>query len=488
MKKRLGSKAFGKVSVAALLAILLWMPKSSSLQAGMSSSGGSRVFLEEKNPWFSSLKKEVTYCIDIDTEHFGLEKEEASKVVAEVLQLWKSAFAKSREQEQIENEEGIKETIEFYQKRLIEHPEEIKEFLSSYPETVSDNKSDLTQYEDIDFSQIAKSPYFLPPMPIATQNFTYTECKKGVDLVFNLGTTPLDPDTGFSYSDMPNLRRHLGVAIVTGTDRKILSSRGFVYISPKSGQLKVESFSYHEEIKEDFWRRDNHYAFKGILSHELGHVFGVPHLEDTFMEAGYFPYSYSLDNMNSQQKELIKGLENWRSVREYWDPHNLFTFPETGELEGCESDGIYRISMKPFDLYSLQDKERRQGCKCSKVEFQPEKINFFCRETKSAPYRHMAKFEREYIYANNRTNLELKATAVFLGTPGAAEFKRKKYCQDDCKVVRTQTLKYSFGSRGKITLLDSGKSFEAVLQHDRYTYHEIFWANDNQQYIATFRY
>lgn len=69
---------------------------SVSLGGGWTSSGG-QISSDNTNPWFLENTSQVTYCVDIDEENFGVSRERATEVVTQSINDWKDGFKKTTE-------------------------------------------------------------------------------------------------------------------------------------------------------------------------------------------------------------------------------------------------------------------------------------------------------------------------------------------------------------------------------------------------------
>lgn len=195
-----------------------------ALATGSTSSGGGSIHRDEGNPWFLENTWVVQYCIDLDEENFGVSTEDASRHVSEAIDDWVAAFKVADDAVYLEGE--------------------------------------LTP-----FGQVR----------VATQKFVEVPCPEGgdLDLRFQLGKLTVSMKQEFK-----NPEDYIGIAIRTDYDRFELKGRGYVYLSPVSGPLKPD----HEGIYPNAWSEMDFLAFRAVLRHELGHVFGVSHSNHTIMD------------------------------------------------------------------------------------------------------------------------------------------------------------------------------------------------------------
>jgi hypothetical protein len=107
---------------------------------------------------------------------------------------------------------------------------------------------------------------------LGTQQFVEKDCAAAnIDVTFQFGVLN-DAQKAFVMAP----KSTVGISVRTGYDKKLLKGRGFVYIAPKQGPLALED----HDVVSDPWFQDK--ALVLILIHELGHVFGMPHVNDDY--------------------------------------------------------------------------------------------------------------------------------------------------------------------------------------------------------------
>jgi hypothetical protein len=187
-------------------------------------SGGGVIHRDALNPWFLENTRNVHYCIDIDVGNFGITADDASRQVAAALNEWTTALSLS---------------VDDY-----------------YPAN-----------ELVPFGQVR----------IGTQTFVERSCSDAADfdLRFQLGRLTAEQQANFN-----NPKEFVGIAVRTDYDIKRLKGRGFIYLSPVSGPLAPN----HQRMHPAAWSQHDFMPLKVVLRHELGHVFGMDHQQDSFMD------------------------------------------------------------------------------------------------------------------------------------------------------------------------------------------------------------
>ncbi len=176
-------------------------------------------------------------------------------------------------------------------------------------------------------TQFTQSAYYFayPEIRLGEQSFQEVKCDESPDIVFQFGTLTVE-----QIKKIENPNRHVGITVRTSYDRINLKGKGFVYISPQEGPLKVDLHS----IKDKNWKPWT--AAKGayllpVLIHEIGHIFGIPHDEDLFL-------------MGQRSVERIFSLatneSTSKSTEEYW--HNLNRSNQLNTYRIFYADGVPR--------------------------------------------------------------------------------------------------------------------------------------------------
>lgn len=142
------------------------------------------------------------------------------------------------------------------------------------------DRQNFGQTEDVADKQIRKAfsfwqrefasarPYQSSPIVLATQSFLKVPCSEQTLLRFQLGQLTDEQKILF-----PDQQKYIAAAIRTSYDTVNLRGKGFVYIAPESGPLRITL----EGAIDKPWQQSDGKLLYMIFLHELGHVFGIPH-------------------------------------------------------------------------------------------------------------------------------------------------------------------------------------------------------------------
>ena len=117
-------------------------------------------------------------------------------------------------------------------------------------------------------------------LKVGTQVFQQVACAKGVSIVFQFGVLG-----GEQIQRIGDPKKYLGLTVRTDYDTKNMRGRGFIYISPSRGPLKYES----TKVVDDVWSMEDGALLYAVLSHEVGHVFGMIHSSEYGLMSERFP-------------------------------------------------------------------------------------------------------------------------------------------------------------------------------------------------------
>lgn len=217
-----------------LLLCLYWSVNSTALLAG-AWTGGGELLRDSLNPWFLENISRVTYCILSDQENFPVDEESLDDRIGFALNYWREQY----------------------------------ESVQAYGDNIHGQRY----------------------MRLSTQQFIRRSCNEDVDLRFQFGilskeqllwleTMAASPSEYVAFSYRTN-----------DVSLKDLKGTGFIYIAPESGPLRP---NFSQALAKP-WSSRRSQRLTAILIHELGHVFGVPHLggSRSIMGTGFPQYLIS---------------------------------------------------------------------------------------------------------------------------------------------------------------------------------------------------
>jgi len=274
----------------------------SCFAGGWGSSGGE-TFRDGHNPWFIQNTPVVKFCVKLDRSSFSADPATAERVVERALWYW------------------------------------IKEFKLA--------KDVMQTHFDVD---------------VATQRFERVDCQSyadpGVDLTFQFGYGTLDARQR-EYLDDP--RKYVGIAVRTEYDEVNLRGKGFVYISSDVGPNRFDA----ETIGSSSPFVDRPWSYEGLLyralAHELGHVFGIPHIGGSVTNVSVV-HNEKKNTPSLMSEEYPEEIVRRDSYLAYAGPEELDSFftPHT-KFQECS---LSSYAVRFFKLAAEQ--------KCVQVDF---KIN-----------------------------------------------------------------------------------------------------------------
>lgn len=192
-------------------------------RGGVIEGNGGEYITTERNPWF--LGGPVKYCIKQDPATFSLSSDQARTAIAKVFQTWNSILKP------------------MYRWNQMEAP----------------------------LLLAAKGVLWL------AIDFNEVDCSQAHELEFQLGTFDKSIETALSYRAKDILALSLRDQYSDQTGR----SKGRIWIAPDKGDRAYKG----PNPGAGFWGMKQN--FHNVLMHELGHVFGIPHLEFGFMAANF---------------------------------------------------------------------------------------------------------------------------------------------------------------------------------------------------------
>lgn len=143
---------------------------------------------------------------------------------------------------------------------------------------------------------------------VGTQDFQRTACDGSEDLRLQFGYGTLD-DSQRAY--LSQHATYLSVAVRTAYDTKAMRARGFVYVASDKGEHRQPQGSL---FIDQPWQYEG-LLFR-VLLHELGHVFGLPHLGNGLM-AELYPETLLHANVATKY-ETIDPLESFFAPQQFY--------------------------------------------------------------------------------------------------------------------------------------------------------------------------
>ncbi len=247
------------------------------------SSGGER-FKDANNPWWIVNTTQVKYCIDVDQDSFTASREMIGKIVEKALDDWRKEFVRP---------------ISFFE----------------------DTNKVLVKWNELG---------------VGKQRFQKISCTGEEDLKLQFGYGTL---TAPQREYLRDPLHFVAVAVRTSYDEKNLKGRGFIFVGSDIGPNRFAPDTQAERV----WQSGA--ALYLAVIHELGHVFGLPHLGNRYslMGAGI------LELFTHKAMATILG-----SVA--MDYHQEFTFFSPKEhRSGC--GGLPEEKALQWDYFGLADKQ-----------------------------------------------------------------------------------------------------------------------------------
>ncbi len=188
-------------------------------------SSGGETLRDAHNPWWLKNTTHVDYCIEIDTTSLSASADKVEQAVTQSLAYWKTEFAR---------------TVTFFE----------------------DPYDQLKSWNHVGAGR---------------QEFRRVPCSDAVELRFQFGYGTL---TETQKSFLKNPLRFVAVAVRTHYDERLLRGKGFIFIGSDVGPHRFAPDTQAERV----WSYET--ALQLAVIHELGHVFGIPHLGNRYSLMG----------------------------------------------------------------------------------------------------------------------------------------------------------------------------------------------------------
>lgn len=169
----------------------------------------------------------------------------------------------------------------------------------------------------------------------------HRECDANIDLRFTLGNLNEEQSSHLSEAKAVAHEEHIdsaAIAIRTEYDEEKLRGRGFIHVAPAKGPEGLES----KDMVRDPWSIMDGALLLVTIQHELGHVFGLQHSQESDGLMGARTIEHLLD---AKTHEQLKNNPESEGKFFYWlglmAPINLIAFPEESNYGKC-TDGLCR--------------------------------------------------------------------------------------------------------------------------------------------------
>lgn len=179
----------------------------------------------------------------------------------------------------------------------------------------------------------AFSPVFtteMRPVKIATQKFFRVPCSEPYDMTIQFGVLHEK-----QRADIPKPEEFAGAAIRTSYDPIKMRGKGYIYIAADRGALR---FKGAPKNIADFWSYGQGGLLFRTLVHELGHVFGLTHHDDSVMSE------------RAIEEMMTEAIDYYAS---FYDPMPFFKFSARSKWNVASGSNIISLPKKTVDFFGI---------------------------------------------------------------------------------------------------------------------------------------
>lgn len=212
---------------------------------------------------------------------------------------------------------------------------------------------------------------------VGTQEFIRQACDGKEDLRFQFGYGTLSEE---QIRFLKSPKQYVGACVRTEYDEVLLRGKGFIYIASDQGENRYRD----THSIESPWSKG--YLLAHVLTHELGHLFGMPHAGSTTMNLNYVGGNPDLDLsiMSESYPEIIlrDSLFGRRAMTS--PPQETLFLPQ--HLVRCNETGDPKFSRISYDYFGISSEYQ---CIHMDADFRAPKgkmgIRFTASKTETGP-------------------------------------------------------------------------------------------------------
>lgn len=229
---------------------------------GTITSGGGYIYGYESNPWFIGNTSQVSYCVDIDQDNFGVSAALATEAIEKSIHNWQETLKKAP---------------------FAHHQEEPVGTLIT-----------------------------------GTQEFIKVSCtEESVDIRFQLGRISDEQRRHLGHP-----QKFIASTVQTSYDEINMKGQGFIYVAPEKGDLRPKA----DDLAKSFWGFEGGLFLEATITHELGHVFGLQHNDYIFPMAALFCEEIVSQRTQTQIKLALNDPEAQIDVKNLIKTQMLHSF------------------------------------------------------------------------------------------------------------------------------------------------------------------